>query len=62
MINLDTIVLKSKGVFLVDYCRDNDEGKEIVERVEFYDDRYILQYEEEWNMPYILSVDRKGQV
>lgn len=59
LINLDTIVLKSKGVFLVDYCRDND-GKEIVEHVEFYDDRYILQNEEEWDMPYVLSVDRKG--
>ena len=48
-----------EGVFLVDYCRDND-GKEIVEHVEFYDDRYILQNEEEWDMPYVLSVDRKG--
>ena len=47
-----------EGVFLVDYCRDND-GKEIVEHVEFYDDRYILQNEEEWDMPYVLSVDRK---
>ena len=48
-----------EGVFLVDYCRDND-GKEIVEHVVFYDDRYILQNEEEWDMPYVLSVDRKG--
>ena len=35
-------------------------GKRIVEHVEFYDDRYILQNEEEWDMPYVLSVDRKG--
>ena len=48
-----------EGVFLVDYCRNNDD-KEIVECADFYDDRFILQNEREWNIPYILSVDRKN--